>query len=167
MSALPRPAPPALCLGALERPRRPRAAGRAGLGLAVFLLAPLVMILVKSVEDRAGEWVGSLNFADYFRTPALARSIWNSVWVSTLVTAITIPLAFAFAYGSRAAACASRRCLRNVALVPILAPSLLAAISFIFWFGNQGVLKALLFGGQIYGAPGIVISLVFATFPTR
>jgi ABC-type Fe3+ transport system permease subunit len=55
--------------------------------------------------------------------------------------------------------------LRNVALVPILAPSLLAAISFIFWFGNQGVLKALLFGGQIYGAPGIVISLVFATFP--
>jgi iron(III) transport system permease protein len=55
--------------------------------------------------------------------------------------------------------------LRNVALVPILAPSLLAAISFIFWFGNQGLLKALLGGGQIYGAPGIVISLVFATFP--
>ncbi len=55
--------------------------------------------------------------------------------------------------------------LRNVALVPILAPSLLAAISFIFWFGNQGLLKPLLGEGQIYGAPGIVISLVFATFP--
>jgi iron(III) transport system permease protein len=55
--------------------------------------------------------------------------------------------------------------LRSIALVPILAPSLLAAISFIFWFGNQGVLKALLGESQIYGAPGIVISLVFATFP--
>ena len=43
--------------------------------------------------------------------------------------------------------------------------SFVAAISFIFWFGNQGLLKGLLFGGQIYGAPGIVLSLVFATFP--
>ena len=45
--------------------------------------------------------------------------------------------------------------LRSVALVPILAPSLLAAISFIFWFGNQGLLKPLMGEGQIYGAPGI------------
>jgi iron(III) transport system permease protein len=137
----------------------------AGLALALFLLAPLAMILAKSVQDRAGEWVGLLNFADYFRTPALARSIWNSLWVSTLVTLVTIPLAFGFAYGLTRSCMRFKALLRNVALVPILAPSLLAAISFIFWFGNQGVLKALLMGGQIYGAPGIVISLVFATFP--
>jgi iron(III) transport system permease protein len=137
----------------------------AGLALVLFLLAPLAMILAKSAQDRAGEWVGLLNFADYFRTPALARSIWNSVWVSTLVTLATIPLAFAFAYGLTRSCMRFKALLRNVALVPILAPSLLAAISFIFWFGNQGVLKGLLMGGQIYGAPGIVISLVFATFP--
>lgn len=137
----------------------------AGLALVLFLLAPLAMILAKSGQDRAGEWVGLLNFADYFRTPALARSIWNSVWVSTLVTLVTIPLAFAFAYGLTRSCMRFKALLRNVALVPILAPSLLAAISFIFWFGNQGALKGLLMGGQIYGAPGIVISLVFATFP--
>jgi iron(III) transport system permease protein len=137
----------------------------AGLALALFLLAPLAMILAKSVEDRAGEWVGLLNFADYFRTPALASSIWNSLWVSILVTALTIPLAFAFAYGLTRSCMRFKTLLRNVALVPILAPSLLAAISFIFWFGNQGVLKDLLMGAQIYGAPGIVISLLFATFP--
>lgn len=137
----------------------------AGLALALFLLAPLAMILAKSTQDRAGEWVGLLNFADYFRTPALARSIWNSVWVSTLVTLATIPLAFAFAYGLTRSRMRFKALLRNVALVPILAPSLLAAISFIFWFGNQGVLKGLLMGAQIYGAPGVVISLVFATFP--
>jgi iron(III) transport system permease protein len=137
----------------------------AGLALAVFLLAPLAMILMKSAQDRAGEWVGLANFTEYFRTPALARSIWNSVWVSALVTVITIPLAFTFAYALTRSCMRFKALLRNVALVPILAPSLLAAISFIFWFGNQGILKALLGGGQIYGAPGIVISLVFATFP--
>jgi len=137
----------------------------AGLALAVFLLAPLAMILVKSAQDRAGEFAGLANFVAYFRTPALARSIWNSAWVSALVTALTIPLAFTFAYALTRSCMGYKALLRNVALVPILAPSLLAAISFIFWFGNQGLLKPLLGEGQIYGAPGIVISLVFATFP--
>jgi iron(III) transport system permease protein len=137
----------------------------AGVALAVFLLAPMAMILAKSVQDRAGDFVGLANFQAYFQTPALAKSIWNSLWVSTLVTAITIPLAFVFAYALTRSCMRYKTLLRNLALVPILAPSLLAAISFIFWFGNQGILKALLGGGQIYGAPGIVTSLVFATFP--
>jgi iron(III) transport system permease protein len=137
----------------------------AGLLLALFLLAPLAMILVKSVENKAGEFVGLANFDAYFHTPALAHSIWNSLWVSTLVTAITIPLAFAFAYGLTRSCIRFKPLLRNIALVPILAPSLLAAISFIFWFGNQGLLKSWLGGAQIYGAPGIVMSMVFATFP--
>jgi iron(III) transport system permease protein len=137
----------------------------AGVLLALFLLAPMVAILAKSVEDKGGVFVGLANFTEYFRTPALARSIWNSIWVSTLVTAITIPLAFTFAYALTRSCMRFKPLLRNIALVPILAPSLLAAISFIFWFGNQGLAKSWLFGGQIYGAPGIVVSMVFATFP--
>jgi iron(III) transport system permease protein len=137
----------------------------AGAALAIFLLAPLAAILAKSVQDRSGDFVALANFEAYFRTPALLRSIWNSVWVSALVTAITIPLAFTFAYALTRSCMRWKTLLRNIALVPILAPSLLAAISFIFWFGNQGALKALMGGTQIYGAPGIVISLVFATFP--
>jgi len=137
----------------------------AAVALAYFLLLPLAAILVKSVQDKAGEFIGLANFTEYFRTPALARSIWNSVWVSALVTAITIPLAFTFAYALTRSCMRFKVLFRNVALVPILAPSLLAAISFIFWFGNQGLLKGLLMGGQIYGAGGIVISMVFATFP--
>jgi iron(III) transport system permease protein len=137
----------------------------AGIALAVFLLAPLAAILVKSVENRAGDFVAFANFEAYFRTPALLRSIWNSVWVSSAVTLVTIPLAFTFAYALTRSCMRWKTLLRNIALVPILAPSLLAAISFIFWFGNQGLLKPLLGETQIYGAPGIVLSLVFATFP--
>jgi len=85
--------------------------------------------------------------------------------VSALATAITLPLAFTFAYALTRSRIAARGLLRNLALIPLLAPSLLAAISFIFWFGNQGILKPLMGDTQIYGAPGIVISLIFATFP--
>jgi iron(III) transport system permease protein len=38
-------------------------------------------------------------------------------------------------------------------------------VSFIYWFGNSGILKPLLQGHSIYGLPGIVCSLVYAAFP--
>src|SRR6478609_5087404 len=41
----------------------------------------------------------------------------------------------------------------------------MAAISFIQWFGTQGLLKALLGGASIYGPIGIIMSAVYATFP--
>ena len=49
--------------------------------------------------------------------------------------------------------------------MPILAPSLLPAISLIYLFGNQGLFKDWLFGHPIYGALGIVIAQVFYCFP--
>jgi iron(III) transport system permease protein len=57
---------------------------------------------------------------------------------------------------------------RIVALTPLLAPSLLAAIALIYWFGNQGVLKGWLQAlgvASIYGAPGIFLAEIFSVFP--
>jgi iron(III) transport system permease protein len=57
---------------------------------------------------------------------------------------------------------------RGITLVPLLAPSLLSAISLIYWFGNQGVLKTWLQGigiDEIYGAPGVVLAECIAVFP--
>ena len=59
--------------------------------LALFLIGPLAAILVKSVQDKDGAFVGLMQFRDYFATPALQRSIWNTLWVSTTVTAIASP----------------------------------------------------------------------------
>ena len=133
--------------------------------LAVFLIGPLAAILVKSVQDKDGAFVGLMQFRDYFATPALQRSIWNTLWVSTTVTAITVPLAFVYAYALTRSCMPGKVVFRVLALTPILAPSLLSAISFIQWFGTQGLLKALLGGASIYGPIGIIMSAVYATFP--
>ena len=58
-----------------------------------------------------------------------------------------------------------KRLFRTIALIPILVPSLLPASALVYLFGNQGLLKGLLFGGSIYGPIGIVIGEVFFTFP--
>ncbi|HSC00882.1 MAG TPA: putative 2-aminoethylphosphonate ABC transporter permease subunit, partial [Burkholderiaceae bacterium] len=137
-------------------------------GLLAFLAAPLLSILQQSLQDAQGRFAGLANFVAYARTPALLESLWNSVWVSALVTLITIPAAFGFAYALTRSRMRLKSLARTITLVPLLAPSLLAAISLIYWFGNQGVLKSWLQRvgiDQIYGAPGIVVAEAFSTFP--
>ena len=133
--------------------------------LTVFLLAPLAMILVKSTEDKSGAFVGLQLFREYATNPALLESAFNTIWVAATVTVITVPLAFAFAYALTRSCTPWKGAFRLIALVPILSPSMLAAISFIQWFGNQGALKSWLFGHQVYGPIGIIISAVYAIFP--
>lgn len=138
------------------------------LALVVFLALPLASILVKSLQNSEGAFVGVVNFTSYLATPSLLTSLWYSVWVSLLVTAITLPLTFGFAYALSRSCMPFKALFRTIALVPLLAPSLLSALSLIYWFGNQGVARGVIHAlgfETIYGAPGIVIAECFAVFP--
>jgi len=138
------------------------------LGLLVFLTLPLAMLFERALEGKGGEFVGLANIIEYLRSPAFARSIVNTAVFALLTTAITVPLAFGFAYAIQRSRIPFKGLWRNIAMIPILAPSMLAAISFIYLFGNQGWLKAMLpwFGiTSIYGMPGMVMSMAFASFP--
>ncbi|NBX15565.1 MAG: ABC transporter permease subunit, partial [Betaproteobacteria bacterium] len=142
--------------------------GLATLVLLIFLAAPLLAILQQAAMDDQGQFVGLRNFISYIQTPALLHSLWNSVWVSALVTLIVLPLAFGFAYALTRSCMPFKSLFRAISLIPLLAPSLLSAISLIYWFGNQGVLKSAMQAAgvdQIYGPAGVVIAECFAVFP--
>ena len=133
--------------------------------LAVAVVFPLYSLLSMSLQDMDGEYVGLENFKIYFDTPALFASITNSLSVAISATLIVLGIAFVYAYALTRTRMPMRWFFRGVALIPILAPSLLAAISLIYWFGNQGVLKSWLGGGSIYGPVGIIIGSCFWVFP--
>ena len=139
--------------------------GLIGLYLAVMLAIPLGIMLVKSLQDSRGGFVGLANYVRYFQTPALAHSIANSLFVSGLSTLITVPLAFVYAYALTRSCLPWKPLFKTVALIPILVPSLLPGLALVYLFGNQGLVKGLLFGHSIYGPIGIVMSEVFFTFP--
>ena len=144
------------------------ALGLIGLFLIAFLASPLLAILRQALEGKEGEFVWFANFVAYAQTPALLDSLWHSVWVSVVVTLIAVPLAFGFAYALTRSCMPFKSLFRGITLIPLLAPSLLSAISLIYWFGNQGVLKGWMQGmgiDQIYGAPGVVLAECFAVFP--
>ena len=135
------------------------------LWMLVTLVLPLWALLSKSFQNQDGAFVGLDNYRLYFSTPALFQSVWNSVYVSVVTTAIVLPLAFVYAYALQRSCMRWKGLFQALALIPILAPSLLPAISLVYLFGNQGFFKELLFGGSIYGAGGIITAQVFYCFP--
>ncbi len=119
----------------------------------------------RRVSLRPVKSTGLANYATYFSTPALSRSIRNSLFISIISTLITVTLAFAFAYALNRSQMRFKGFFRLVAMAPILVPSLLPGIALVYLFGNQGMLKAFMMGESIYGPIGIVIGSVFFTFP--
>ncbi len=117
-------------------------------------------VVLRPVPD-----VGFGNFTIYFSTPALVRSIQNSLLISIISTIITVSLAFGFAYSLNRSCMRFKGVFRLIAMAPILVPSLLPGIALVYLFGNQGMLKALMMGESIYGPYGIVAGSVFFTFP--
>jgi iron(III) transport system permease protein len=136
----------------------------ATLGLAAALVLPLGFLLWRSFQDRDGNFVGLDNFAAYVTTPALLSSVWNSVWTASVTALVVVPLAFGYAYALTRSCIPARSLFRSIALLPVLAPSLLPALALIYLCGNQGILTPL-FGRSIYGPIGIVVAQIFYTFP--
>jgi hypothetical protein len=94
----------------LDRPHRPRRHGRGGAGAGgVPRAAP-----AGHPAAGGGRQGGRIRRAGEFHRlcpdARAAQSLWNSVWVSVVVTLITVPLAFGFAYALTRSCMPLNRC---------------------------------------------------------
>jgi iron(III) transport system permease protein len=156
------------------RARTPHMPERAVAGLALLALCtiallliglPLYAVLSKSLQDGAGRFVGLANFFQYVQNPGLRLSLQHSLTVCAITTAITVPLAFLYSMALVRSRLPIKALFKGIALLPILAPSLLSAIALTYMFGNQGYLKSWMGDTPVYGLPGIVMAQVFYCFP--
>lgn len=133
--------------------------------MVLFILMPLWAMLTKSVQNSDGDFVGLANFVTYFSSSSLWVSVGNTFTLGVLVTLVVGILAFGYAYALTRSCMPFKGLFQILGTAPILAPSLLPAISLIFLFGNQGVAKDLLGEHSVYGVIGISMGLIFWTFP--
>ena len=134
--------------------------------LYFFIVLPMGKIMWRSLLDNDGRWIGLANYARYFGTPAIAASITNSLFVALLSMALTVGLAFLYAYALTRTQMPGKGVFRVVAMLPIFAPSLVQAFAFVYVFGNNGIFtRATGWNVGIYGAKGIVLAEVFYCFP--
>ncbi len=146
--------------------------GFIGAFLIIFMLVPVGNILRLSMTQystTAHDFVGKFtlsNFTNYFSKPVMIQSLYHSLWIAVWSTIITTILAFMFAYGLTRTTIRWKKALYYVAMVPLVAPSLLQAMALISLFGSNGLLtQAFHLNWNIYGANGIIISEVLYCFP--
>jgi len=134
--------------------------------LYLFLLYPLVQVLWRSLLDNDGHFIGAANYVRYFSTPAIAASITNSLFVSVAAMALTVALAFGYAYALTRTLMPAKGLFRVLAMLPLFAPSLVQAFALIYVFGNNGIItRTTGLNVGIYGAKGIILAEVFYCFP--
>jgi iron(III) transport system permease protein len=126
---------------------------------------PLISFLAKSFEGADGKFVALANYAHVVGSPRFIASIKNSLLVSCSTVLLVIPIAYGYAYAITRTRVPMRATFRLVALMPLLAPTMLPAIALVYLFGNQGVAKGALFGATLYGPIGIVLAESIYTFP--
>ena len=136
-----------------------------GVFLLVAVLLPLYVMLSKSLENKDGGFIGLANYIDYFSTPALFLSAFNSFYISFFATVLVLGTAFVYGYALTRTCMPIKWLFRLIAVIPLLTPSVLSGISLVYWFGRQGVAKEMLLGESIYGPIGIIIGSSYWVFP--
>ncbi|RLD29398.1 MAG: hypothetical protein DRI73_10985 [Bacteroidetes bacterium] len=147
--------------------------GLIGVFLLIFLALPVLNIVRLSFTEYAPkqfEFTGKLttkNFTDYFSNPNMVQSLLNSLWIAVWSMLFTTVFAFIFAYGLTRTTIRWKKSLYYIAMIPLVAPSMLQAMALISLFGSNGLITSGLFhtDWNIYGPNGIIVSEVLYCFP--
>lgn len=132
--------------------------------LAIFLLWPISTVLVQSVFGAEGF---TLEYYKEFLTKEwYYQSLVNTLLLGILTTAVCLSVGFCMAYLTTRGPRHLRKPLKVIALLPLLAPPYIFALSLIILLGNNGIItRALNLDWSIYGFSGPVIAQTLAFLP--
>jgi len=132
--------------------------------LAFFLLYPIIAVLLKSVQGPSGFTLEY--YRAFFSTDYYFQSLYNTLLLGAINTVVCVVVGFCLAYMTTRGPWLLRKPLKIIALIPLIAPPYLFALSLIILFGRNGlVTRALDLPWQLYGFTGVVISQSLAFIP--
>jgi len=132
--------------------------------LAFFLLYPIIAVLLKSVQGPSGFTLEY--YRAFFSTDYYFQSLYNTLLLGAINTVVCVVVGFCLAYMTTRGPWLLRKPLKIIALIPLIAPPYLFALSLIILFGRNGlVTRALDLHWQLYGFTGVVISQSLAFIP--
>jgi len=132
--------------------------------LVVFLLWPIFTILIKSIFGPEG--LTLQYYKEFVAHRYYYQSFCNTLLLGAITTSVCICVGFCIAYMTTRGPTYLRRPLRLLALLPLIAPPFIFALSLIILFGYSGIItRALGLGWSIYGFPGPVIAQSLAFLP--
>jgi iron(III) transport system permease protein len=132
--------------------------------LAFFLLYPIIAVLLKSLQGPSGFTLEY--YRAFFSTDYYFQSLYNTLLLGAINTVVCVVVGFCLAYMTTRGPWLLRKPLKVIALIPLIAPPYLFALSLIILFGRNGLItRALDLQWQLYGFTGVVVSQSLAFIP--
>lgn len=132
--------------------------------LALFFLLPLLTILARALSTPDGIGLGTIEAV--LGSRRFSNLLRNTLVMASLSTALTVTLAFVYAYALQRTRAPFRPLLRVVALLPLFAPSMVQGQGLLLLLGRNGLVnRSLGLGLDLYGFPGLLVANVLYAFP--
>jgi iron(III) transport system permease protein len=136
--------------------------------LALFILFPLIMLLLRTFEE--GGSFSLVNVFNILGDPNQRQALWNSLLLAALVGFSGTVLGFLFAFTAVRANLSKGWTffLDGAIILPLISPPFTTAIAMIFSFGPRGLITYELFGIKnfiIYGLHGTLFAETITYFP--
>lgn len=133
----------------------------------IYILVMVIIPVLVIVQDGFRE--GFDEFWHQITLPIAAHAIWLTLWTSALMTLINGVMGLATAFVMVRYSFPGKRILNALIDLPLAIPTLVTGVMLVILLGPQQVLGQFLdqqLGFQvIFAPPGIVIALLFITFP--
>lgn len=132
-----------------------------------FVLVPLWNILLESLKIGKGE-IGLENYIESFTASGNFQVILNTILLGFVTSIISLIIGFFFAYVSVYIKIKGKKIFDFIAMLPIISPPFVIALSAIMLFGRQGIITSRMLGMkgfEIYGFHGLVLVQVLSFFP--
>ncbi len=134
--------------------------------LAFFILYPIFCTAKMSLFSKEGFTVEEYTYI--FSHARYLRAIRNSVMLGVIVATLATVIGFLFAYALTKTKLIWGRFFQTMAILPMISPPFMFALSVILLFGRNGLITAHLLGldtGGVYGLKGLIIVQTINLFP--
>ena len=132
----------------------------------LFILYPLVIILKESLYYK--NVLSLYHYKEIFRLSSTMEILWNTIYLGLIVSVISTAIGFLFAYASAYLKIRSKKVFNAIAILPMVSPPFVIALSTILLFGRNGFITRGIFGmreANVYGLNGLILVQTLTFFP--
>ncbi len=136
------------------------------ISLIVFILYPLILVIATSFKMNGGYSLSV--FLEVLKSRYLMQGFRNSILMSTLTAVGGSILGYLFAFTLSRTDIPFKKFLHIIAIIPVVSPPFIGAMSIIMLFGNNGLITYSLLGINnypIYGFRGLLFAQIVTFFP--
>lgn len=135
--------------------------------LVIFIIFPLYKIFQISLTDSNGNFTLEV-YKNALQNNYFRRGFVNSLLVASLTALLGTAVGYLFAYTINRTDIPFKSFFRTIAIMPVIFPPFVGALSLIMLFGANGLITSKLLGFSniyIYGLPGLMLAQVLCFFP--